>query len=298
MAYGTDLTSGIHVGRGDFFKADGSVGADGIDEIITAPAKFPPGSNLRSVPQVRIFALDGHELARFDAYDPSFGGGVYVAAGNLDGDQSNGDELVTGAGPGGGPHVRIWRVASQGSNGAVQPIGGFFAYDPGFSGGVRVAVGNEAGDGKDEIVTAPGPGGGPHVRVWAPAGESATPLSGFMAYDPSFSGGVSIAAVAGRIVTGAGAGGGPHVRVFDGSGGAVGGFMAYDPNFTGGVSVGMGNLDNELTAEIVTGAGPGGGPHVKVFRQDGSEPFGGGFFAYDPNFHGGVEVAVSVAAVP
>ena len=55
-------------------------------------------------------------------------------------------------------------------------------------------------------------------------------------------------------------------------------------------------LDNDLAAEIITGAGPGGGPHVKVFRQDGSMPFGTGFFAYDPNFHGGVEVAVSTGA--
>jgi hypothetical protein len=292
---GNPFTGGLHVARGDFYKADGSIGTDGVDEIIVGAGRFPTNSSTRSRPFVRIFALDGRQLASFFAYDPEFSGGVFVAAGNLDGDTSNGDELVTGAGPGGGPHVRIWRVQAQGDTNAVVPIGGFFAYDQGFGGGVHVAVGNENGDGKDEIVTGAGPGGGPHVRVFTPTPDGgATGTSGFFAYDPNFHGGVNVAAGAGRIVTGPGAGGGPHVRVFDGNGGAMGGgFMAYDPSFTGGVSVGFGNLDNDLASEIVTGAGPGGGPHVRIFRQDGTEPFGHGFFAYDPSFGGGVEVAVS-----
>jgi peptidoglycan hydrolase-like protein with peptidoglycan-binding domain len=36
---------------------------------------------------------------------------------------------------------------------------------------------------------------------------------------------------------------------------------------------------------------PGGGPHVRTFSPGGS-PVGSGFFAYDPNFGGGVSVAV------
>jgi hypothetical protein len=300
MAYDPSLTSGIHVSRGDFFtpaQNGWAVGADGIDEIVTSVGAYPPNSKTHTLPRVTIFATDGTNLASFLAYDSGFGGGVYTAAGNIDGDTSNGDELVTAPGPGGGPHVKVWRIKGLGDN--VQPINGFYAYASGFSGGVRVAVGNEAGDGKAEIVTAPGPGGGPHIRVFSPTpdGSASAIGGGFMAYDPGFTGGVSVAAVTGRIVTAPGPGGGPHVKVFDGGGTPQGGgFMAYDPGFTGGVSVGLGNLDNDLAAEIVTGAGPGGGPHVKVFRQDGAMPFGGGFFAYDPGFHGGVEVAVSVAA--
>ncbi|MEQ9641608.1 MAG: hypothetical protein RIM84_16405 [Alphaproteobacteria bacterium] len=41
------------------------------------------------------------------------------------------------------------------------------------------------------------------------------------------------------------------------------GFFAYDANFTGGVRVATGDVNNDATPEIITAAGPGGGPHVR-----------------------------------
>src|SRR5262245_49214825 len=61
--------------------------------------------------------------------------------------------LATGAGPGGGPHVRVLDAAGI-------EVAGFFAYQPNFTGGVRVATGDITGDGVEDLVTAPGPGGG------------------------------------------------------------------------------------------------------------------------------------------
>ena len=71
-------------------------------------------------------------------------------------------------------------------------------------------------------------------------------------------------------------------------------FFAYDPNFSGGVSVASGNINSIGADEIITGAGAGGGPHVKAFSQasDGTLTTLSSFFAYDPNFRGGVDVGV------
>src|SRR6185369_1692953 len=115
-----------------------------------------------------------------------------------------------------------------------------FAYAPTFTGGVRVAIGDVTGDGVDDIVTAPGSGGGPHIRVFD--GVTGTCKKEFFAYAPSFTGGVFVAVGDfdgdgyADIVTGAGAGGGPHVRVFNGKSlGLITEFFAFSASFLGGV---------------------------------------------------------------
>jgi len=224
---------------------------------------------------------------------------VYVAAGDIDGDGCA--DIITGAGPGGGPHVR---VIKRNPNGSLEELTSFFAYDPNFRGGVHVAAGDVDGDGRADIITGAGAGGGPHVRVFKrdPNGSLAE-LTGFFAYTPVFTGGVYVAAgdVDGDgladIVTGAGPGGGPHVRAFkrnsNGSLAELTGFFAYDPAFRGGVRVATADVDGDGRADIITGAGPGGGPHVRVITRgtDGSLSELTGFFAYAPSFAGGVFVA-------
>jgi hypothetical protein len=135
---------------------------------------------------VRVFTGGGVLAASFMAYDPAFTAGVYVAAGDVDGDGLA--DIVTGAGAGGGPHVRVYSGAD------LHELRGFFAYAPFFTGGVRVAVGDLDLDGYAEIITAPGAGGGPHVRVWD--GATGVEATGFFAYDPSFTDGVFVAAPA------------------------------------------------------------------------------------------------------
>lgn len=141
---------------------------------------------------------------------------------------------------------------------------------PGFAGEVRVASGDVTGDGVIDLIAAAGPGGGPHVKVFD--GVTGAEVRSFFAFDERFRGGVNVAVAdvtrdgVADIITGAGPGAGPHVKVFDGRTlGEVWSFFAYDPNFRGGVSVGGGDMTLDGFAEIVTGAGPGGGPHVKVF---------------------------------
>jgi hypothetical protein len=71
----------------------------------------------------------------------------------------------------------------------------FFAYAGGFTGGVVVAVADVDGDGRADVITGTGPGGGPHVRVFD--GTTGAPLTGplasFFPYDPGFTGGAFVA---------------------------------------------------------------------------------------------------------
>jgi hypothetical protein len=206
----------------------------------------------------------------------------------------------------------------------------FLAFDPSFTGGVRVAVGDINGDGVSDIIVASGPGQAPLVKVidgtklnqLQANGEIADSalLAKFDAYSPLFPGGVNVAFGLGNngvpeLITGAGPGGGPQVLVIDGTrlnqllpngqiapSALLGGFYAYSPFFSGGVNVAAGDVNGDGVIDIITGAGPGGGPHVKVIdgtmlNQLGSdgEPLPSAllasFYAYSPVFSGGVSVA-------
>src|SRR5437764_1205351 len=260
------------------------INGDGVKDVIAGAG---PGGG----PHVKVFSgKDGSLLQSFMAFDPAFRGGTSVAAGDVEG--SGTADIVVGAGAGGGPQVSVF----NGQTGAV--VRSFMAFDEGFRGGVDVAVGDVNGDGFADIVVGAGPGGGPHVKVFS--GKDGSVLQSFMAYAPTFTGGVSVAAgdVNGDgkadVITGAGPGGGPHVKVFDGAtGNQIDSFMAYDPAFTGGVDVAAGPVEGGTRADVITGAGPGGGPHVKVFNVGTGETLVQSFFAYDAAFQGGVNVAVS-----
>jgi hypothetical protein len=214
---------------------------------------------------------------------PGFYGGVFVAGGQLT--AGGRSEFATGADAGGWPHVRTFN-----SNGT--PRASLLPYPTAFGGGVRVALGNIDGSGDDEIITGAGRGGGPHVRVLR---ENGSEVVGFMAY-PGFSGGVYVGSgnvdglVGDEVITGAGPGGMPHVKVFNLLGQVIGQFLAYGPGFTGGVRVAAGDVNGDGVDEIITAPGPGGGPHVRVFKLDGTVV--GEFMAYSPAFSAGVYVGV------
>lgn len=251
-------------------------------------ALFAVGADVGGPPEVKVYDDGGQLVRSVTAYDPAFRGGVRAAVGDVTGDGVA--DLVTAAGVGGGPHVKVFDGATGGE------VGGFYAYHAGFIGGVTVAVGDVTGDGVAEIVTGVGAGGGPHVRVFTPAGAV---VSEFFAFDPAFTGGVNVAAGdtdgdgRAEVVTAAGAGGGPHIKVFAADGRTTASFYAYHAGFAGGVNVGVGDVTGDGRAEVVTGAGTGGGPHVKVFTGGGVETRG--FFAHAPNSTYGVPLAVTTA---
>src|SRR5439155_5729285 len=93
-------------------------------------------------------------LQSYFAYDPRFTAGVYVAAGDVNGDGHA--DVVVGPGAGGGPNVAVF----NGADGAL--LGSFFAFDPLFTGGVR--VGTIAAVNAANVLAVPGPGSGPQGR--------------------------------------------------------------------------------------------------------------------------------------
>ena len=110
-------------GRAGIDVAGGDVNGDGIAEIFAASGAGVPSA-------VRVFDVAGATRLEFAPYG-SFAGGVSIGAADVD---ANGiAEIVTGAGTGAGPHVKRFNATT----GAL--IEEFFAYDPGFLGGVYVA---------------------------------------------------------------------------------------------------------------------------------------------------------------
>jgi Ca2+-binding RTX toxin-like protein len=274
LAYSPSFSGGVRVAVGD-------VNGDGFDDIITGAG---PGAGAH----VKVFDGVSHtELRSFFAYAPAFTGGVFVAAGDVNGDGA--DDIITGTDAGTVPHVKVF----DGTTGAE--IRSFFAYPSTFAGGVRVAAGDVNADGFDDIITGVGPGAGAHVKVFD--GLTSAVIRSFFAYAPAFTGGVYVAAGdinrdgAADIITGTDAGAAPHVKVFDATTGAeIRSFFAYSPTFLGGVRVAAGDINGDGLDDIITGAGPGGGPHIRVFDGLTNAEIRS-FFAYNPDFSGGVFVA-------
>ncbi len=118
FVYEETYREGVRIAVGD---VDGFGG--GLDQVIV-------GTDVNGGPRARAFRFEGlvptpllTPLGNFLAFEEAFRGGVRVAAGELDGVTSNGDELAVAAGPGGGPRVRVLR-----GDGSV--VSDFFAFPP------------------------------------------------------------------------------------------------------------------------------------------------------------------------
>jgi hypothetical protein len=269
-AYSSSFSGGVRVATGD-------VNRDGIADIITAPG-------VGGSPHVKVFdGATGLELFSFFAYGAGVTTGIYVAAGDLNNDGFA--DIITGTGAGTGAQVRVF----SGRNPA-NVLTSFFAYNGGFTGGVKLAVGDINGDFLPDLVTGAA-SGNPHVKVFNgsafangtfnPNNPDASAIATFFPYALQFNVGANVAVGDvnddgfADLTTGASIGN-PHVKIYDGEAIAQGIFngnpeafvitqwFAYGMNFNVGANVAVNDLDNDGFSDVVTGASSGN-PHVKVY---------------------------------
>lgn len=288
-----------------------SVSAGEVAVVSPPPPAVPPGIG---TPRVAVGSGDGSEpvvtwldrtgqaVSVVPAFGDDYAGGVRVATADFNGDGI--EDLVVGSGPGNVTRVRVLNGADQSELFQTTP------FETTFTGGVFVAVGDISGDGVPEVVVTPDEGGGPRVRVFH--GTDFSPIADFLGIDdPAFRGGARAAVgdVDGDdtadLLVAAGFGGGPRVSGYVGSTVASGkpahlfaDFFAFETSLRNGVYLAVGDLSGDGMAEIVAGAGPGGGPRVTAF--DGAALIGPGrvqvradLFAGDPGSRAGVRVAVA-----
>lgn len=161
--------------------------------------------------------------------------------------------FAVGADSGGAPHVRVF-------TGSGRELYSFYAFDPAFLGGVRVATADFTGDGFEDVAVGAGPGApGGHVKVWD--GRTGEELLSFFAFD-GFVGGVFLgtgdvtADGTVDLLVGAGPGGPPHVKVYDGATGTEArSFIAGNPALRGGVYVAGGDVTGDGAADIAVATG-------------------------------------------
>jgi trimeric autotransporter adhesin len=291
--FGSGYSGGVRVAAADF-------NGDGIADLVVGTG---PGV------ATLVLILDGkdeHQLFSINPFESTFTGGVYVAAGDVNGDGV--PDLVITPDQGGGPRVRVIDGKTFGL------IADFFGIsDPNFGGGARAAVGDVNGDGVGDLVVAAGFGGGPRVAVFngtTLAGNNPTRLfNDFFAFEQTLRNGVFIAAGdlegTGKadLVAGGGPGGGPRVTAFSAadliaSGGGtltpVANFFGGDPNNRGGIRIAVKDLDGDNKADLVVGSGTGAGSHVTAYLGKNISPTGvpGATLDFDAfsGFSGGVFV--------
>lgn len=263
-------------------------------ECRTVPSVVPNnalviGASVGSEPFVVVIDPNtNRDVFRFMPFESSFRGGLSVAVGDLLGDDT--PDIAVAAASNGGPRVAIY----DGATGQVAKD--FFVYEPSFTGGVSVAIGDINGDGANDLITGTGTGGAPRVVVIDVA--TGNVIENFFAFEDTFRGGVTVGSgdVDGDgiddVIVGTGVGGAPRVSVFSGddTGNVLMNFFAYDSKFRDGVNVAAADLDGDDQADILIGSGTGGAPHVRVISgADGAELEN--FFAFDANGRGGARVA-------
>ncbi len=241
------------------------------------------GAGAGAAPWLRSYSAYGNEASKpknLMTFAATFRGGINVATGDLDGDGI--DEIIAAPRGAGAPLVRVFD--KQGTPKFNK--NGFYAYDRNLRCGTDVAAADLDGNGIDEIITTPGTGCGPQVKIFNGNGQSVL-SKGFFAYSQGLRVGLRVSAGdvnkdgKAEIVTVPERGTQAQVRIFDYTGKSKGttGFYPYGTLPTGG-DVAVADLNGDGKDEIVTVPGEGFPAQVRIFDSTGKAKLNQGFYAY------------------
>jgi hypothetical protein len=208
--FGGSYSGGVNVAAGD-------VDGDGRVELFVAQAS---GGTVAVISgQTQAITVSGVPFGNLP-------GGVFVAAGDVNGDGRA--EIIVAPGSGHGP-VLVYNLNT------LTALASFSPYGPTSPGGVRVAATDLTGDGRADIITVPGPGGEPELKVYS--GATFAVVATQMAYPTSYRGGVFVSSPAARpgipVPVNPGAPGAPTNLDFTALGGNVS--LRWNPPTSGGV---------------------------------------------------------------
>ncbi len=271
------ITNGSEGGFMDFALVD--LGGDGFDEIVV-------GYGYQDRPEVIIYRADGSIVNRWYPYGVGYEGRVNVATGDLNNDGY--DEIVTSPGENGGPHIRIFD-----GYGNPKYHNGFFADQADYRNGVELTVADFTGDGNNEIIVSVLKNGINYIKVFNAFGiqiGNTLEVESADSFEPMK---IEVANILGddqpEIILASAIGSSPWVYILNNQGQLLRSFLAYTETFYGGMDLAIVDYQGQLS--IVTAAGFGGGPHVRIFDQNGVSLIDYPFFVYNEDFRGGLNVS-------
>ena len=253
-----------------------------------------------------VYGANGEVLRSAQPFGPNYNGGVRVATADVTGDGA--PDLIVGNGPG-SPAVLALLDGMT-----FQVIAVASPFESQFVGGIFVASADVTGDGRADVVVTADQSGGPVVVLYdgaALARGQVVQLNRFFGLnDPKFRGGLrpALGDVNGDgkpdLIVSAGFGGGPRIALWDGRtltsaapASIAPDFFAFETSLRNGAYVAVSDVDGDGFADVIAGAGPGGGPRVTVYS--GKQLLGGirtpiaNFFAGNINVRTGVRVAAT-----
>ena len=212
-----------------------------------------------------IDAATGRQAYRFNVF-PGFMGGARVSAGIADLGGTLRSLIVAGAGPGANPAVKVYDSVY----GTV--LRQFNAFGTSYRGGVDLALSNPDSLGKS--ILAVGSLVNANVRVFD-LNNTAAPLYAFRAFStPMSSFSIRVGDINGdgfnEIIGGVGSGILPLLRVFQPNGTLLKQIQPFTSSYSGGVNIGLGDIDNDGTLEIIAGAAQGTRGLVKAYKANGA----------------------------